>query len=178
MFSLIFTRPDTAWHTVRTEGSEKRAVPQATTKPWSVRSRPRRLSRDGSRTWVAPSRRQKARIGHCGSRRGRDGSAVSGQRDKIPCIDFFREDGRPTDARADGTLRRSPTKSWPLIHGQAQRLLAGDGRSLRCAEVRIDRTPTQNRDVCGKTGDFLPERSGTVNGRRGGGAGHGSTFFR
>jgi 6-pyruvoyltetrahydropterin/6-carboxytetrahydropterin synthase len=162
MFGLIFTRRFSMAHRLRAEGSEKCAVPHGHNEIVVVRIEATAAQRlDGSRNMVAPFETAKARW-HCWIDDAVDHAfQVS---DSDPLIDFFRE------KEPDKLPRLLVTPGDPTTEilaacfmAKLNAFLAADGDRLRCAEVRIEETPTNTVMFAGNPADFLPERSGHGN---------------
>jgi 6-pyruvoyltetrahydropterin/6-carboxytetrahydropterin synthase len=157
MFGLVFSRRYSMAHRLRSAGSGKCAVPHGhnelvIVKLEATAARPL----DGSSNMVEPFEIAKARWHRWIDEAVDHAFQLS---DGDPLIDFFRE-REPDKLRHLLVTPGDPTTEVlaACFMAKLNAFLADDGGRLRCAEVRIEETPTNTVMFAGSPADFLPNR--------------------
>ena len=158
MFGLIFTRRYSMAHRLLVETESKCAVPHGHNEHVIVRleaTAPGRL--DGAYNMVASFAAAKARW-HRWIDEAVDHTLHLAETD--PLLDFFRNHEPTRLSRLLITPGDPTTEMLALCFmTKLDAFLEHDGLRLRCAEVRIEETPTNTVAFAGNPTDFLPARA-------------------
>jgi 6-pyruvoyltetrahydropterin/6-carboxytetrahydropterin synthase len=158
-FSLVFTRRFSMAHRLLSGASDKCAVPHGHNELVTATlqaTETRRL--DGAGNMVEPFERAKARW-HRWIDESVDHALQLSDRD--PLIAWFR-DHEPERLSRLLVTPGDPTTELlaALFMAKLGAFLAADGGRLRCAEIRLEETPTNAVTFAGDPAQFLPLRSG------------------
>lgn len=162
MFSLMFTRRYSMAHRILVGTESKCAVPHGHNERVTARleaTRPGRL--DGAHNMVHSFETAKARW-HRWIDEAVDHALQISETD--PLLDFFRE-REPNRLTHLLVTPGDPTTEMLalLFMTKLGAFLDADGGRLRCAEIRIEETPTNTVAFAGDPANFLPERAETCN---------------
>ena len=155
MLELLFTRRFSMGHRLISGAAERCALPHGHNELVAVRLRPiRARPLDGATNMLVPFEQAKSRWHRFVDERLDHALQLS---EHDPLLDWFRTH-EPARAERIVVTPGDPTTELMacLLMAKLDAMLADDGSPLRCAELRLEETPTNSVSVTGAALELLP----------------------